>query len=111
MRWYNDMPRSREGLPLNIETAFKKYGEHPGEGSGLPQSEVAGNEKHDHNNTYYVENIAHVSFSFLSRERICRSSLYSEETTPGAALVVPRSMRLKGILSSEKSAFWVLGGT
>jgi hypothetical protein len=37
---------------------------------GLSQSEVAGNEKHHHNNTNDIENIVHVSFSFLSRDRI-----------------------------------------
>jgi hypothetical protein len=35
--------------------------------AGLPQSEIAGNEKHHNNNTNDVKDIAHVSFSFLSR--------------------------------------------
>ena len=39
-------------------------------GSGLPQSEIAGDEEHYHNNAHNVENTAHVSFSFLSRDRI-----------------------------------------
>jgi hypothetical protein len=32
---------------------------------GLSQSEIAGNEDHHYNNTNDVENIIHVSFSFL----------------------------------------------
>ena len=32
---------------------------------GLPQSEKAGDENHYDNNTNYVENTVHVSFSFL----------------------------------------------
>ena len=38
--------------------------------AGLPQSEIAGNEKHHRNNTNDVKDIAHVSFSFLSRDWI-----------------------------------------
>ena len=37
---------------------------------GLPQSEIACYEKHHNNNTNDVKNIVHVSFSFLSRDRI-----------------------------------------
>jgi hypothetical protein len=48
----------------------KNTGEVPREAPGLPQSEIAGNEKHYHNNTNYVKNIVHVSFSFLSRDRV-----------------------------------------
>ena len=47
-----------------------RFEEIPRETPGLPQSEIAGNEKHYHNNTHYVENTVHVSFSFLSRDRI-----------------------------------------
>jgi hypothetical protein len=36
-------------------------------GSGLSQAEITGDEEHHHNNTHNVENIVHVSFSFLSR--------------------------------------------
>jgi hypothetical protein len=38
--------------------------------SGLGQSKIAGNEEHYHHKTNYVENIVHVSFSFLSCDRI-----------------------------------------
>jgi hypothetical protein len=37
---------------------------------GLSQSKIAGYEKHHNNNTNDVKNIVHVSFSFLSRDRI-----------------------------------------
>jgi hypothetical protein len=40
------------------------------EAPGLPQSEIAGNKEHYHHNTNNVENIVHVSSSFLSRDRI-----------------------------------------
>ena len=45
---------------------------------GLPQSEIAGNEKHHNNNTNDVKDIAHVSFSFL---RAIRSLLSQTSTT------------------------------
>jgi hypothetical protein len=48
----------------------KNIGEVPREELGLSQSQIAGNEKHHHNNTNDVKNITHVSFSFLSRDRI-----------------------------------------
>ena len=63
---------TREGLPCNIRQVLKNIGEVPREAPGLSQSQIAGNEKHYHNNTNYVENIVHVSFSFLSRDRIYR---------------------------------------
>jgi hypothetical protein len=47
---------------------LKNIGDALREGSGA-EAEIAGNEKHYRNNTNYVENIAHVSFSFLSRDR------------------------------------------
>jgi len=40
----------------------------------LRQSEIAGNEKHHHHNTNDVKNIVHVSFSFLSGDRVYRLS-------------------------------------
>jgi hypothetical protein len=46
----------------------KNIGEVHRKAPGLPQSEIARNENHYHNNTNYVENIVHVSFSFLSRD-------------------------------------------
>jgi hypothetical protein len=39
-------------------------------GPGLGQSKIAGNEEHYHHETNYVKNIVHVSFSFLSLDRI-----------------------------------------
>ena len=43
----------------------KNIGKVPREAPGLPQSEKAGDENHYDNNTNYVENSVHVSFSFL----------------------------------------------
>ena len=43
-------------------------GEVPREAPGLSQSEITGNKEHHNNNTDDVKNIAHVSFSFLSRD-------------------------------------------
>jgi len=44
---------------------LKRIKERPSRGSGLSQSEIAGKEEHYYNNTHYVENIVHVSSSFL----------------------------------------------
>ena len=53
-----------------ISSATKTPGrENHSKAPGLPQSEIAGNEEH-HHNTNNVENIVHVSSSFLSRDRI-----------------------------------------
>jgi hypothetical protein len=53
---------TREGLPSkNIDLVARL---------GLSQAEITGDEEHHHNNTHNVENIVHVSFSFLSRDRI-----------------------------------------
>jgi hypothetical protein len=57
---------TREGL----DRFENNIGEVPREELGLSQSEIASNEKHHDNNTNDVKNIAHVSFSFLSRDRI-----------------------------------------
>jgi len=61
-----------QGIAVQYGTGLKKISGSPSRGSGLPHSEIAGNEKHYHDNTNYVENIVHVSFSFLSRDRIYR---------------------------------------
>jgi hypothetical protein len=58
---------TRQGLPSRIGQLEKNIGEVPREAPGLPQSEIAGNEKHHHHKTNYIENIVHVSFSFPSR--------------------------------------------
>jgi hypothetical protein len=42
----------------------------PRKAPGLPQSEIAGNEKDHNNNPNDVKNIVHLSFSFLSHDRI-----------------------------------------
>ena len=73
---------------------FKKnIGEVPREELGLSQSEIAGNEKHYHNNTNDVKNIAHVSFSFLSRDRITvepdAHNITEREAGREVALVLP----------------------
>jgi len=58
----------REGLPFSIRQAGKTLlalsGEVPRD-PRLHQSEIADNENYYRNNTYYVENIVHVSSSFL----------------------------------------------
>ena len=64
------------------------------EASGLHQSEIAGNEPHYHNNTIYVENIVHVSSSFLSRfivERQMPMTLLRER--PGERLACRLTVR------------------
>ncbi|GEM_PF-1703432 len=54
-----------------ISSATKTPGrENHSKAPGLPQSQIAGNEEHYHHNTNNVENIVHVSSSFLSRDRI-----------------------------------------
>ena len=63
---------TREGCLPVLDRFEKNIGEVPREAPGLPQSEIAGDENHYHNNTNYVEKIVHVSFSFLSRDRIHR---------------------------------------
>jgi hypothetical protein len=45
-------------------------GKVPRDAPGLRQSEIACNEEHHNDNTNDVKNIVHVSFSFLSRDRI-----------------------------------------
>jgi len=68
---FGTYPDSR-GIAVQYETALEKYiGKAVARLRGLPQSEIAGDEEHHHNNTHNVENIVHVSFSFLSRDRIC----------------------------------------
>jgi hypothetical protein len=61
---------TRERLPFSIRQARKNIGEVAREAPGLRQSEIAGNEEHHYNNTNDVKNIVHVSFSFLSSDRI-----------------------------------------
>ena len=57
---------------VKFATVLKKFiGEVRREAARLPQSEIAGDENHYHHNTNDVENIVHVRFSFLSRDRIC----------------------------------------
>jgi hypothetical protein len=63
---------TREGLPCRIGQFVEKISgsENHSKAPGLPQSEIAGNEEHHNNNTNDIENIVHVSFSFLSRDRV-----------------------------------------
>src|SRR4030095_9450358 len=70
---------------------------------GLSQSEIAGNEKHYHNNTNDVKNIAHVSFSFLSRDRITfepDARNITEREAGERGRLSHRQMKLIGISSS-----------
>jgi hypothetical protein len=61
---------------------------------GLPQSEIAGNEDHDNNNTNDVKNIVHVSSSFLSSDRMTLSNTpqhYGKRSRPrGVACLTVR---------------------
>ena len=61
---------TRDGLPSVCDGHANSNGIVPRETRGLSQPEKAGNEHHYYNYTNYVENIVHVSFSFLSRKRI-----------------------------------------
>ena len=69
MSWFKKYADSR-GIAILYEDSFEKKSGSPSRGSGLSQSEITGDEEHHHNNTHNVENIVHVSFSFLSRDRI-----------------------------------------
>ena len=71
MSWFKKYADSR-GIAVYYEDSFEKYRGSPSRGSELSQSEITGDEEHHHNNTHNVENIVHVSFSFLSRDRIYR---------------------------------------
>ena len=71
MSWFKKYADSR-GIAVHYEDSFEKYRGSPSRGSELSQSEITGDEEHHHNNTHNVENIVHVSFSFLSRDRIYR---------------------------------------
>ena len=71
MSWFKKYADSR-GIAVHYEDSFEKYRGSPSRGSELSQSEITGDEEHYHNNTHNVENIVHVSFSFLSRDRIYR---------------------------------------
>lgn len=59
----------------------------------LYQSEVAGDEKHHHNNADDVKNTAHVSCSFLARDRISAEpgadDIKGRETGRGGSLDLP----------------------
>jgi len=58
-------------------TVLKKItgGENHSKAQALPQSEIAGNEDHHHNNANDIKNIVHISSSFLSRDRMTLSQM------------------------------------
>jgi hypothetical protein len=61
---------ARERLPCSIKTASKTNSKASREAPRLPQSKITCDENHHHNNANNIENIVHVSFSFLSCDRI-----------------------------------------
>ena len=67
---------------------------------GLPQSEIAGNKEHHNNNTDDVKNIAHVSFSFLSRDWI--------NVKPDAHNITNRGRREVSLVLPSNEAHWDL---
>jgi hypothetical protein len=69
---FGTYPDSR-AIAVQYETSFEKYtGNAAARLRGLPQSEIAGDEQHHHNNTHNVENIVHVSSPFF---RVIRFAL------------------------------------
>jgi hypothetical protein len=85
---------------LSFDLRKDEYQEVPREAPGLPQSEIAGNEKHYHNNTNDVKNIVHVSFSFLSRYRIT--------VEPDARNITEREAGERSLVSPSDEAHWDL---
>jgi hypothetical protein len=78
--------------PVHYERVLKKnIGRSLARLFGLPQAEIAGNEKHYHHNTNNVENIVHVSSSFLSRIGLPWSQMpitFSERASERPSVVV-----------------------
>jgi len=90
MNWFKKYDDSR-GSDVHYERVLKKISGSPSRGSGLSQSEIAGNEKHYHYNTNDVKNIVHVSFSFLSRTGLPWSQMpiaFSERASERPSVVV-----------------------
>lgn len=72
--------------------------------SGLPQSEIASNKEHYHHKTYNVENIVHVSSSFLSRNRIIVEADQCPAGATGANENIPSQIQ-SGLTSGVRSAW------
>ena len=68
--------------------------------SGLSQSEIAGNEKHYYDNTNDVENIVHVSFSFLCVIGLLTSVTFTRRKDGSRSFVVLRSDQARSGSSS-----------
>lgn len=75
-------------------------GEVPREAPGLSQAEITGNKEHHNNNTDDVKNIAHVSFSFLSRAQIT--------VEPDAHNITNRGRREVSLVLPSNEAHWDL---